>query len=139
MEKQFAICVKNLNYSTTQESLRNHFSDYSPTSVVILREKGGRSKGIAFVNFDDQECFKASMKNLNGSSLDGRNITVEKKEEKISSQRTNQSQNNRNNFQESERKPREFDNRQSNTPKPRAFDNRQSNTPNPRNRSNIIS
>ena len=94
MQKQFAICVKSLHHSTTEESLRNHFSGYSPTSVVILREKGGKSKGFAFVNFDDKQCFEASMQILNGSSLDGRNLTVEKKEEKNSSQRTNQSQGN---------------------------------------------
>ena len=137
MQKQFAICVKSLHHSTTEESLRNHFSGYSPTSVVILKEKGGKSKGIAFVNFDDQQCFEASIQNLNGSSLDGRNIKLEKQEEKISSQR-NQSQKNRNYFQESERKPRISNSPQSNPYKPRAFDNRQSNTPNSRNKGKIF-
>ena len=70
--------VGNLPYSATEETLRETFSkcgDVDSTTMITDRDTG-QSKGFGFVEMSrDSEAQKA-IQELNGSTLDGREIKV---------------------------------------------------------------
>lgn len=70
--------VGNLNFKTTDESLRSLFSEAgSVDSVkVIMDRETGRSKGFAFVEMSDDTAAQAAVQKFNGFSLDGRPLKV---------------------------------------------------------------
>lgn len=68
--------VGNLSFETTADDLRNTFSEYgavSTTSVITDRETG-RSRGFGFVEMSDGG--EAAIEALNGTEVDGRQLTV---------------------------------------------------------------
>jgi len=70
--------VGNLPYSVTQQSLEETFSQCGTVdSVKVITDRDtGQSKGFAFVEMSrDGEAQKA-IQELNGTSLDGREIKV---------------------------------------------------------------
>ncbi len=70
--------VGNLPYSATEETLRETFSQCgSVDSVNMITDRDtGQSKGFGFVEMSrDSEAQKA-IQDLNGSTLDGREIKV---------------------------------------------------------------
>ncbi|HUW30410.1 MAG TPA: RNA-binding protein, partial [Planctomycetota bacterium] len=70
--------VGNLSYNTDDESLRKAFEAYGEVSsaqVVVDRETG-KSRGFGFVEMPDQTAAEEAIKALNGSDLDGRNVSV---------------------------------------------------------------
>lgn len=70
--------VGGLAWATTEESLKNHFSQVgSVVSATVINDKfTGRSRGFGFVEMStDQETAEAIAK-LNESELDGRKIIV---------------------------------------------------------------
>ena len=71
--------VSNLGFQVTDEELRSMFSKYGEvTSVKVIADREtGRSRGFAFVEMPDQAAEKA-MKELDGTSADGRTISVSK-------------------------------------------------------------
>jgi len=71
--------VSNLGFQVTDEELRSMFSKYGEvTSVKVIADREtGKSRGFAFVEMADQEAEKA-MKELDGTSADGRTISVSK-------------------------------------------------------------
>jgi RNA recognition motif-containing protein len=73
------IFVGNLAYSTTDDSLRAHFEakghEVRKATVVLDRETG-RSRGFAFVDFDDNEDLEAIISANHERDLDGRRVTV---------------------------------------------------------------
>ena len=73
------IFVGNLAYSTTDDSLRAHFEakghEVRKATVVLDRETG-RSRGFAFVDFDDTEDLEAIIAANHERDLDGRRVTV---------------------------------------------------------------
>jgi len=72
------IYVGNLSYNTDDESLRKAFEAYGEVSsaqVVVDRETG-KSRGFGFVEMPDQTAAEEAIKALNGSDLDGRNVSV---------------------------------------------------------------
>ncbi len=72
------IYVGNLNYSTSEETLHNAFSQYGEVlSVAIIKDKfSQRSKGFSFIEMADADAMNAAISDLNDSELDGRNIRV---------------------------------------------------------------
>ena len=68
--------VGNMAFSTTEEALREAFSQYgSATKVQLITDREtGRPRGFAFVEMSDgaDEAIAA----LNGAQLDGRTLTV---------------------------------------------------------------
>lgn len=70
--------VGNIAYSTTEDMLREAFSQFGEvTDVKIVTEYGtGRSKGFAFVEFADEDMAKAAVEAMNEKELDGRTIFV---------------------------------------------------------------
>ncbi len=70
--------VGNLSYGTSEEALRESFSQYGEvvSSIVIRDRETQRSKGFGFVEMAEQSCADAAMTTLDGTELDGRKIRV---------------------------------------------------------------
>ncbi len=70
--------VGNLAYSTTNEDLRNLFSQAGQvdTAEVVSDKFSGQSKGFGFVEMADAESAQAAIQTLDGSEFMGRNIKV---------------------------------------------------------------
>ncbi|MBI5207869.1 MAG: RNA-binding protein [Candidatus Firestonebacteria bacterium] len=88
------IFVGNLSYSTSEETLRDAFSQAGTVeSVKIIVDKmSGRSKGFGFVEMSSDEEADKAIEILAGKEFDGRTITVNEA-------RPMQPRNSRNGFQ----------------------------------------
>ena len=72
--------VGGLSFSTSTEGLREAFARFGPvqSAAVMTDRETGRSRGFGFVEMaNDQEAERA-ISSLNGSSLDGRMIRVDR-------------------------------------------------------------
>ncbi|MBO4508646.1 MAG: RNA-binding protein [Spirochaetaceae bacterium] len=78
------IYVGNMNYATTEETLKNLFSQYGEVvSATVIKDKfTEQSKGFGFVEMSDGEAANTAIATLNGKELDGRRIRVNVAEEK---------------------------------------------------------
>ncbi len=74
----YKLFVGGIPYSTTEDELQQAFSQHgSVASVKIITDRDtGRSKGFAFVEFENEDEGKAAEKAMNGSEIGGRQITV---------------------------------------------------------------
>lgn len=70
--------VGNLPYSTTDESLKEHFSQCGEVedSKVIMDKMTGRSRGFGFVTMTNDAEADAAIEKMNGSEMDGRPLVV---------------------------------------------------------------
>ena len=70
--------VGNLPYSTSEEDLRNLFSQYGNVEsvAVITDRETGRSKGFGFVEFGDDNEARNAISALSGQEFGGRALTV---------------------------------------------------------------
>jgi len=70
--------VGNLSYDTTEDSLKDLFSQYGEVaSAMIISDKiPGRSKGFGFVEMSSEEEAQKAIDALNGSEFEGRKIIV---------------------------------------------------------------
>jgi len=68
--------VGNMAFSTTEEQLREVFSQYGTVTKVqvIMDRETGRPRGFAFVEMNDGA--DQAIAALNGAQLDGRTLTV---------------------------------------------------------------
>ncbi|MBN9122898.1 MAG: RNA-binding protein [Planctomycetes bacterium] len=68
--------VGNMSFSTTEDRLREVFSQYGTVTKVqlIMDRETGRPRGFAFVEMSDGG--DQAIQALNGTQLDGRNLTV---------------------------------------------------------------
>ena len=72
------IYVGNLSFRTTEDTLRDAFSQYGEVvsaSIVTDRETG-RSRGFGFVEMNDQTQANAAIEAMNGQDFEGRTLTV---------------------------------------------------------------
>ncbi len=76
--------VGGLSWGTTDEELRKAFVAHGEITEakVITDRDTGRSRGFGFVTFVRDEDAKAAISKMHGTSLDGRNITVNEAQEK---------------------------------------------------------
>lgn len=72
------IYVGNLSFDVTEDELKEMFAEYGEVaSVNIITDRyTGKSKGFGFVEMPTQAEAEASIKELNESSLKGRDIIV---------------------------------------------------------------
>jgi RNA recognition motif-containing protein len=72
--------VGGLSYSTTSETLREYFAQCGTveSASVITDKFSGQSRGFGFVEMATPEEAEQAISRLNGTSLDGRTIQVEK-------------------------------------------------------------
>ncbi len=70
--------VGNLPYSVSEQSLQDTFSQCGTveSANVIMDRDSGQSKGFGFVEMSSDGEAQKAIQELNGSSLDGREITV---------------------------------------------------------------
>lgn len=68
-----------LSLYTTDRELREVFSRYGPLAGinVVYDQRTGRSRGFAFVYFENVEDSKEAKERANGMELDGRRIRVD--------------------------------------------------------------
>lgn len=80
------IYVGNLSYSTTEETLRNQFSQFGEveTVTIIMDKITNRSKGFGFVEMTDDEAARDAISTLNQKDIDGRKVHVNEAEERKS-------------------------------------------------------
>ena len=72
------IYVGNLPYNTTDAELEEVFAPFGSVAKakVIMDRETGRSRGFGFVEMDNDDEGKAAIEALNGSDMDGRDLTV---------------------------------------------------------------
>ena len=72
------IYVGNMSFQTDEESLRSAFANFGAVeNVNIVRDRdSGQPRGFAFVEMPNDSEAEAAMAQLNGSTLDGRQLTV---------------------------------------------------------------
>ncbi|GJM09095.1 MAG: hypothetical protein DHS20C11_13710 [Lysobacteraceae bacterium] len=70
--------VGNLPYSVDQNSLQETFSQFGTVdSVNVIEDRDtGRSKGFGFVEMSSDSEAQKAIDEMNGTSMDGRQITV---------------------------------------------------------------
>ena len=73
------IYIGNLNYDTTEDTLRAAFAAYGEvTSVNIVTDRyTGRPRGFAFVEMESDNAAAEAIGALNGQALDGRQLRVD--------------------------------------------------------------
>lgn len=78
------IYVGNLSWGASEEGLRDAFSKFGPLSdVFVVRDKlSGRSKGFAFLTFEQKEDSEAAIQDMNEAIFEGRNLRVNEATEK---------------------------------------------------------
>lgn len=81
MKKLF---VGSLSWNTNDAELHNAFSRFGEITEakVITDRESGRSRGFGFVTFDDTNAAATAIQEMNGATLDGREITVNEAQEK---------------------------------------------------------
>jgi U11/U12 small nuclear ribonucleoprotein SNRNP35 len=74
-----------LNWDTTEDTLREFFSQYGKiTHIRLVRDiVTGFSKGYAFITFSDARDFREAFKNANHQIIDNRQILVDFERERI--------------------------------------------------------
>jgi len=72
------VYVGNLSWNTTDDTLRNAFSDFGTVldSIVMRDRETGRSRGFGFVTFGSAQEADAAISGLNEQEVDGRRIKV---------------------------------------------------------------
>ncbi len=72
------IYVGNLSFDTTEDSLRQVFSQHGEVSSarIISDRETGRSRGFGFVEMPSDDEGQAAIAALNNTDLDGRTLTV---------------------------------------------------------------
>jgi RNA recognition motif-containing protein len=78
------IYVGGLSYDTTSGELQDAFEAIGPvkTAEVVTDRETGRSRGFGFVEMENDADADAAIKQLNGSTLDGRTLTVNEARER---------------------------------------------------------
>ena len=80
----------NLSYDTNQDTLHALFAEYGEVeSVNVITDRyTGRSKGFGFVEMASEQAAAEAIEALNGKSVDGREIRVEKAKPRTDSRRS---------------------------------------------------
>ncbi|MDR2783855.1 MAG: RNA-binding protein [Treponema sp.] len=81
--------VGNLAYNTTEDGLRNLFSQFGSvvSAKIIFDRDTGNSKGFGFVELETDEAASAAIAGVNGREFDGRQIRVNEAMEKVPGER----------------------------------------------------
>jgi RNA recognition motif-containing protein len=70
--------VGNLTFNTTNAELERLFAEFGTVerANVVTDRETGRSRGFGFVEMASSEAADAAINKLNGSNVDGRDLTV---------------------------------------------------------------
>jgi RNA recognition motif-containing protein len=72
------IYVGNLDYKVNEDDLTGIFEEYGTVSSakIFIDKYNGRSKGFGFIEMEDETEANNAIKELNGSTLESREIVV---------------------------------------------------------------
>ncbi len=72
------IYVGNLDYNVNDQDLERFFAEYGTVSSakIIIDKYNGRSKGFGFVEMNNEEEAQKAIKELNGATLENREMVV---------------------------------------------------------------
>ena len=72
------IYVSNLGFNIKDEDLRKFFAPYGEviSAKIIMDKFTSQSRGFGFVEMSDDAASKKAIAELNGTTVDGRNINV---------------------------------------------------------------
>jgi len=78
------VYVGNMNYATTENALRDLFTQYGEVASVniIVDRYTGKAKGFGFVEMNTEEEARAAIEALNGFEFMGRQLRVNEAEDK---------------------------------------------------------
>jgi len=78
--QEFKLYVGNLSYSSTEEQLKELFSQYGEVkdAVIIKDRMSGRSKGFGFIELSSENEVQEAIDGLNDQEFMGRTIKVNK-------------------------------------------------------------
>lgn len=70
--------VGNLSFKTTEDQLRQIFSEFGDvaSAALVMDRDTGRPRGFGFVEFANAEHGQAAINGLNGKNVDGRDLVV---------------------------------------------------------------
>uniref|UniRef100_A0A8D8PPT4 Probable RNA-binding protein 19 n=1 Tax=Cacopsylla melanoneura TaxID=428564 RepID=A0A8D8PPT4_9HEMI len=92
-EPDTTLYIKNLNFNSTEESIRKHFSKCGPiASVTIARKKDPKnpgeflSMGYGFVQYYSQQSTNRALKDLQNSSLDDHQVELKRSNKNLDSE-----------------------------------------------------
>ena len=69
--------VGNLAHETTEAQIRAAFAPFGePSSIKIVSDRRGRTKGFAYVQIADRSAADAAMDALKGTQLNGRSLDI---------------------------------------------------------------
>jgi RNA recognition motif-containing protein len=76
--------VGNLSYNTTEDTLRNLFSEFGSvaSAKIIFNRDTGESKGFGFVEMGSDEEAAAAVTGVNGRDFEGRQLRVNEANDK---------------------------------------------------------
>ncbi|SPO32743.1 uncharacterized protein UTRI_05754_B [Ustilago trichophora] len=67
-----------LDYDVTEKDLHREFDMYGPISTIrVVRDKEGKSRGYAFVAYERERDMKAAYKDAEGIKINGRRVMVD--------------------------------------------------------------
>jgi len=77
-ERSFTnIFVKNLDVEVTDEQLREQFGTFGEiTSLALMKDEQGKSKGFAFINFAEMDAAAKAVESKNEFELNGKPMFV---------------------------------------------------------------
>ena len=72
------IYVSNLSFNVQDEDLRDFFAPYGEvTSAKVINDREtGKSRGFGFVEMSEEAASKKAIAELDGATVEGRNISV---------------------------------------------------------------
>ena len=75
---QAKIYVGNLSYNTTEDELRDFFTQFGSIQDIklIIDFATGRSKGFCFITYETTQDCESAIEKSNGFELDGRKLKV---------------------------------------------------------------
>lgn len=78
--------VGNLNFDTTEDTLRDHFAAHGTVEevAIITDRETGRPRGFAFVTMANEDDGRKAIEELGGKELEGRTLNVNQARERQS-------------------------------------------------------
>lgn len=72
------IYVGNLSYTTSEDALRELFSEHGEvvSAALVMDRETGRPRGFGFVEMANDNEANAAIEAINGTNIDGRDLTV---------------------------------------------------------------
>ena len=70
--------VCRLGYETTEIKLKKEFETYGAIkSLKIIKDKEGKSRGYAFIEYENEDDYKNAYKHADGRRIDGKKVLVD--------------------------------------------------------------